>query len=61
MKDESRWSKAYYTYLTAVCQGALGDVKGAHFNFEAVPKLVKRKNNQIEAFVQRRVKALIQQ
>lgn len=54
MKDESRWSKAYYTYLTAVCQGALGDVKGAHFNFEAVPKLVKRKNNQIEAFVQRR-------
>ncbi|XP_013398289.1 tetratricopeptide repeat protein 39C [Lingula anatina] len=54
MKEESRWSKAYYAYLSGVCQGSLGDVKGAHTMFREVPALVKRKNNQIESFVARR-------
>ncbi|XP_043921288.1 tetratricopeptide repeat protein 39C [Protopterus annectens] len=50
LKDESRWSQCYYAYLTAVCQGATGDLEGAHSVFKDVQKLFKRKNNQIEQF-----------
>eukprot|EP00079_Xenopus_tropicalis_P026026 XP_012819695.1 PREDICTED: tetratricopeptide repeat protein 39C isoform X1 [Xenopus tropicalis] len=50
LKNESRWSQCYYAYLTAVCQGATGDVDGAHDVFKDVQKLFKRKNNQIEQF-----------
>ncbi|OCT74667.1 tetratricopeptide repeat protein 39C isoform X1 [Xenopus laevis] len=50
LKNESRWSQCYYAYLTAVCQGANGDVDGAHDVFKDVQKLFKRKNNQIELF-----------
>ncbi|CAH1773689.1 unnamed protein product [Owenia fusiformis] len=55
LREESRWSKAYYAYLSGICQGALGDVKGAYETFKEVPKLIKRKNNQIEAFCAKRV------
>lgn len=50
LKNESRWSQCYYAYLTAVCQGAAGDVDGAQLVFKEVQKLFKRKNNQIEQF-----------
>ncbi|XP_057554852.1 tetratricopeptide repeat protein 39C isoform X4 [Hippopotamus amphibius kiboko] len=50
LKNESRWSQCYYAYLTAVCQGATGDVEGAQIVFKEVQKLFKRKNNQIEQF-----------
>lgn len=50
LKNESRWSQCYYAYLTAVCQGATGDVDGAQEVFREVQKLFKRKNNQIEQF-----------
>ncbi|KAG8571017.1 hypothetical protein GDO81_011506 [Engystomops pustulosus] len=50
LKNESRWSQCYYAYLTAVCQGATGDVEGAQEVFRDVQKLFKRKNNQIEQF-----------
>ncbi|XP_069813791.1 tetratricopeptide repeat protein 39C [Dendropsophus ebraccatus] len=50
LKNESRWSQCYYAYLTAVCQGATGDVDGAQEVFRDVQKLFKRKNNQIEQF-----------
>ncbi|XP_074656914.1 tetratricopeptide repeat protein 39C-like [Tubulanus polymorphus] len=54
LKEESRWSKAYYAYLTALCFGANGDLNESYNLMKQVPGLVKRKNNQIEAFVARR-------
>ncbi|XP_077580135.1 tetratricopeptide repeat protein 39C-like [Stigmatopora nigra] len=50
LKNESRWSQCFYSYLTAVCQGAMGDLEGATNVFNDVPKLFKRKSNQIELF-----------
>jgi hypothetical protein len=41
-----------------VCQGSLGNIDEAHAIFREVPALVKRKNNQIEIFVARRVSLL---
>jgi hypothetical protein len=38
-----------------VSLGALGDIKGAHDTLKEVPGLLKKKNNQIEAYVSRRV------
>ncbi|XP_071948987.1 tetratricopeptide repeat protein 39C-like [Antedon mediterranea] len=54
LKEDSRWSKSYYAYLTAVCQGALGQLETAQEMFKEVPKLSKRKNNQLESFVIRK-------
>ncbi|KAH9488246.1 Tetratricopeptide repeat protein 39C [Bulinus truncatus] len=51
LKKESKWSQAYYTYLVAVCIGSQGELEAAHDIFHKVPGLIKRKNNQIEAFV----------
>ena len=47
----------FWTYwiCSTVCLGAMGDVKGAHEIFKEVPGLLKKKNNQIEAYVSRRV------
>ncbi|XP_064597427.1 tetratricopeptide repeat protein 39C-like [Liolophura sinensis] len=58
LSEESKWSKCYYEYLLAICAGALGDTAGARERFKVVPSLVKRKNNQIEAFVARRSEKL---
>ncbi|KAL5013915.1 hypothetical protein ScPMuIL_008185 [Solemya velum] len=58
LKEESKWSKCYYCYLVAVCLGAMGDLKGAHEAFSDVPGLLKKKNNQIEAFVSRRAEKM---
>ncbi|KAB5559130.1 hypothetical protein PHYPO_G00025430 [Pangasianodon hypophthalmus] len=58
LKNESRWSQCYYAYLTGVCQGASDDLEGANTVFRDVPKLFKRKNNQIEQFAFRRAERL---
>lgn len=58
LKNESRWSQCYYAYLTGVCQGASGDLEGAHTVFKDVQKLFKRKNNQIEQFAVKRAEKL---
>ena len=42
--------------LFIVSLGAMGDVKGAKEILKDVPGLLKKKNNQIEAFVARRVR-----
>ncbi|XP_059139948.1 tetratricopeptide repeat protein 39C-like [Physella acuta] len=54
LQKESKWSQAYYTYLIAVCIGSQGEIEAAHDIFHKVPGLIKRKNNQIEAFVGKR-------
>ncbi|XP_012937049.1 tetratricopeptide repeat protein 39C [Aplysia californica] len=54
LQKESKWSQAYYTYLVGVCLGSRGEVEGANDMFSKVPGLIKRKNNQIEAFVLKR-------
>ncbi|KAK0066384.1 tetratricopeptide repeat protein 39C [Biomphalaria pfeifferi] len=54
LQKESKWSQAYYTYLVAVCIGSQGELDAAHDIFHKVPGLIKRKNNQIEAFVAHR-------
>lgn len=58
LKDETKWSKCYYTYLMGVSLGAMGDVKGAKDTLNDVPGLLKKKNNQIEAFVSRRAEKM---
>ena len=44
--------------VSAVCQGAAGDLDGANGVFKDVQKLFKRKNNQIEQFAVKRVRLL---
>ncbi|KAM9322812.1 tetratricopeptide repeat protein 39C-like isoform 2-T2 [Pholidichthys leucotaenia] len=58
LKAESRWSQCYYAYLTAVCQGATGDLEGAAVVFKDVQRLFARKNNQIELFSLKRAEKL---
>uniref|UniRef100_A0A3P8WPN4 Tetratricopeptide repeat domain 39C n=1 Tax=Cynoglossus semilaevis TaxID=244447 RepID=A0A3P8WPN4_CYNSE len=58
LKMESRWSQCYYAYLTAVCQGATGDLDGAHAVFKDVEALFRRRNNQIELFSMKRAEKL---
>ncbi|XP_014662155.1 PREDICTED: tetratricopeptide repeat protein 39C-like isoform X2 [Priapulus caudatus] len=54
LRLESRWSQCYYAYLAAICLGALGHSEECYKVFCDVPRLVKRKNYQIEIFVGRR-------
>ncbi|XP_049604408.1 tetratricopeptide repeat protein 39C isoform X1 [Syngnathus scovelli] len=58
LKNESRWSQCYYAYMAAVCQGAMGDLRGALGVFNQVQKLFKRKNNQIELFSMKKAEKL---
>ncbi|KAG7525487.1 tetratricopeptide repeat protein 39C-like [Solea senegalensis] len=58
LKIESRWSQCFYAYLTAVCQGATGDLEGALTVFKDVQRLFKRKNNQIELFSMKKAEKL---
>ena len=43
-----------YIFSVVVSLGAMGDIKGAKDTLKDVPGLLKKKNNQIEAFVSRR-------
>ncbi|ESO96618.1 hypothetical protein LOTGIDRAFT_143837 [Lottia gigantea] len=61
LAEESKWSKAYYSYLRGICIGAMGELKEAHSILKEVPGQVKKKNNQIEAFVLRRGEKLKKQ
>lgn len=58
LKAETKWSKCYYAYMEAVCLGAMGDIKGGIELFKDVPGLLKKKNNQIEAYVARRAERM---
>ncbi|XP_076438121.1 tetratricopeptide repeat protein 39C-like [Babylonia areolata] len=58
LRRESKWSKSYYSYLIGVCEGCQGKVQEAHAVLQAMPYVVKRKNNQIEVFVARRADQL---
>ncbi len=44
-----------YVFTVSVNQGAMGDVKGAYLLLQEVPGLVRKKNNQLEAFVAKSV------
>lgn len=54
LQQNSKWSKCFYTYMLALCHGSSGSVDIANNLFKTVPGLVKKKTNQIEAFVSRR-------
>ncbi|XP_070534555.1 tetratricopeptide repeat protein 39C-like [Ptychodera flava] len=54
LREESRWSQCYYAYLLGICQGALGQLETAQEIFREVPKLSKKRNNQLEQFVVRK-------
>eukprot|EP00106_Octopus_bimaculoides_P014505 XP_014781947.1 PREDICTED: tetratricopeptide repeat protein 39C-like isoform X2 [Octopus bimaculoides] len=58
LRDESKWSKCYYSYLLAVCHGSLGDTEDAQNIFQDVPSLVRSKNNQIESFASHRAEKM---
>ncbi|WAR17330.1 TT39C-like protein, partial [Mya arenaria] len=42
-----------------VCLGSMGDTKGANDLFKMVPGLLKKKNNQIEAYVSRKAEKIV--
>ncbi|XP_052250371.1 tetratricopeptide repeat protein 39C-like [Dreissena polymorpha] len=58
LRQETKWSKCYYTYMEAVCLGGMGDINGAFQLFKQVPGLLKKKNNQIEAYVSARAEKM---
>ncbi|KAL0278367.1 UNVERIFIED_CONTAM: hypothetical protein PYX00_000203 [Menopon gallinae] len=58
LRNRSKWSKSFYTYLTAVCVGACGDVDYAIRLAAEIPSLTNNEGNQIETFINRRVKKL---
>jgi hypothetical protein len=47
-----------YCFAFTVCLGGMGDIKGAFDLFKEVPGLLKKKNNQIEAYVSRRAEKM---
>ncbi|XP_052764413.1 tetratricopeptide repeat protein 39C-like [Mya arenaria] len=59
LRQDTKWSKCYYTYMEAVCLGSMGDTKGANDLFKMVPGLLKKKNNQIEAYVSRKAEKIV--
>nr|CAB3267343.1 tetratricopeptide repeat protein 39C [Phallusia mammillata] len=56
LKEESKWSVCYYAYLTGLLHGVVGRMKECQEIMGEVPKLLKRKNNQLEAYVVRKAK-----
>jgi len=53
LRSQSRWSEAYYTYLLAVSEGAVGKSEEAFTLLKSVPKLVVRKS-QLETYLSRK-------
>ncbi|KAF4523049.1 hypothetical protein B566_EDAN012778 [Ephemera danica] len=58
LKQESRWSKGFYTYLAAVCRGAAGDEEGALALAREAPQLSYNRQTQLELFILRRTSQL---
>ncbi|KAK7066483.1 Tetratricopeptide repeat protein 39C [Halocaridina rubra] len=54
LKKESRWSKSFYAYISAVCLGALGRIEECSVGMTEVPALVRRSNHALEGFLLRR-------
>jgi len=59
LKNESRWSKSFYCYLSAVCLGAFGDIAKCLELAEETPKLSRRSGHQLERFLLRRAHQMI--
>lgn len=58
LRNESKWSVCYYTYLAALACGISGDILQSTKLFAEVPKTMKRKDNQLEQFIVRKAKTL---
>ncbi|XP_071553019.1 tetratricopeptide repeat protein 39C-like [Panulirus ornatus] len=54
LKKESRWSKSFYAYISAVCLGASGRLEDCAQGMEEVPALVRRSSHALESFLMRR-------
>ncbi|XP_042886714.1 tetratricopeptide repeat protein 39C-like isoform X1 [Penaeus japonicus] len=54
LKKESRWSKSFYAYISAVCLGASGRQEDCVKDMLEVPALVRRSNHALETFLLRR-------
>ncbi|XP_045582296.2 LOW QUALITY PROTEIN: tetratricopeptide repeat protein 39C [Procambarus clarkii] len=54
LKKESRWSKSFYAYLSAVCLGASGRLEECAKGMMEVPTLVRRSSHALESFLMRR-------
>lgn len=59
LKNESKWSICYYTYLTALTSGLAGDKVACLSLFAEVPKAMKRKSNQLEIYIVRKAKMIV--
>jgi hypothetical protein len=74
LKEESRWSKAFYCYIcaskikpdgvgsishpiTLVCSSAMNDEKKSALFVKEGIKLLQKRSNPVELFVQKRVSA----
>ncbi|CAK8683340.1 unnamed protein product [Clavelina lepadiformis] len=56
LKEESKWSVCYYCYLTALLNGVMNNFEKCQTLMREVPKLMKRKTNQLEIYVVRKAK-----
>nr|XP_039271265.1 tetratricopeptide repeat protein 39C-like [Styela clava] len=54
LKNESKWSVCYYTYLTALMSGMTDDKVECMKLFIEVPKTMKIKSNQLEIYIVRK-------
>ncbi|UJR35645.1 hypothetical protein I4U23_028395 [Adineta vaga] len=55
LKDESRWSKAFYCYTCAICSAAMNNGNAsANFVKDGI-KLLQKRSNPVELFVQKRL------
>ncbi|CAF2379540.1 unnamed protein product [Rotaria sp. Silwood2] len=55
LKEESRWSKAFYCYVCAICTAAMRDEKTSAAYVKDGIKLLQKRSNPIELFVQKRL------
>jgi len=61
LKQQSRWSKSFYTYLSAVCLGCCGQIRKSLELAMETPSLVKRPNNPLGKFLVRRAQRMVQE
>ncbi|CAF4106539.1 unnamed protein product, partial [Rotaria magnacalcarata] len=58
LKEESRWSKAFYCYVCAICTAAKNDGKTSAVFVKDGIKLLQKRSNPIELFAQKRLEYL---